>query len=48
MIARNPMTVRLLRDYPPVEPSCIRDVLDLVGWATVAWVWFVVAVLVMA
>ena len=38
--------------YRPAVPrrpaSCVRDVAVLVAWATVAWVWFVVAVTVMA
>ena len=42
-----PMTIRLYRDYQPVEPSCVRDVLDLVGWATVAFVWLLVGQLIL-
>jgi len=41
-------TVRLWREHQPVEPSAVRDVVDIVLGATLLGLLYVITVLVMA
>lgn len=42
-----PMTLRLYRAHQPVEPSCVRDVAEIVAWGTVGLLGYAIILLVL-